>query len=97
MSRDALTSFGINTIKLVLTACLPFIMVACSSETSHTPTSAPRELKACTGFGCTQSPGKLPSRIETHKATKDEKIRARRGESPDFGSGEGSVSGPLRF
>lgn len=51
----------------------------------------------CQGFGCTPPPGKHSSSSATHKPTRDEKIRARQGLPPDFGSDESRVSFPIRF
>lgn len=48
----------------------------------------------CQGFGCGNRPGEQADQAATHKPTKDEKIRARRGENPDFGSDDIRISGP---
>ncbi|WP_337029781.1 hypothetical protein [Pantoea agglomerans] len=96
MFRNAISLLK-NSIKILITAAISFTLLACSSDTSYNPDSPPDELSVCTGFGCSKSPGKRPSSIDTHKATKNEKIRARRGESPDFGSEEWSVGGPIKF
>lgn len=79
--------------KLALLA-LPLWLASCAdgSAPSGSGTSS-QPISVCQGFGCKTTPGKTPSRAETHKPTKDEKIRARRGENPNFGSDEWSVGG----
>lgn len=96
MFRNAISLLN-NSIKILITTGISFTLLACSSDTSYNPDSPPDKLSVCTGFGCSNLPGKPPGRIDTHKATKNEKIRARRGESPDFGSEEWSVGVPIKF
>lgn len=97
MIRNPVSSSSFQSIKVLLAICLSLVLAACSNHYSADPESSTSQPIICSGFGCSTSPGKLPSRMETHKATKEEKIRARRGESPDFGSGEWSVGGPIKF
>ncbi|MDN4627808.1 hypothetical protein [Erwinia sp. PsM31] len=77
-------------MKYIVLVSLSLTLAACSNPPPQDKTPP---LKICKGFGCDSLPGKTPSRADTHKPTKDEKIRARRGESPDFGSEELNVGG----
>ncbi|MCP1440753.1 hypothetical protein J3D56_004189 [Erwinia persicina] len=77
-------------MKYIALVSLSLTLAACSNPQPQDKTPS---LKICKGFGCDSLPGKPPSRADTHKPTKDEKIRARRGESPDFGSEELNVGG----
>ncbi|MGU9760796.1 hypothetical protein ACV1BL_25240 (plasmid) [Serratia marcescens] len=78
-------------VKITNIVPILFILNACTSN-GLSINSHPQPI--CQGFGCIDKPGKLPSSIENHKATKDEKIRVRRGENPNFGSDEISIRGP---
>lgn len=83
---------GLRMITVFIT---PILLAACVDSDYRPVTStvsAENSTNICQGFGCANTPGKLPSRPETHKPTKDEKIRARQGENPNFGSEEWRVS-----
>ncbi|MEW5289121.1 hypothetical protein ABW286_07990 [Erwinia papayae] len=77
-------------MKAIMLLILSTLLSACSSD-PHQPHPSSGEI--CQGFGCSTAPGKLPSRADTHKPTKEEKIRVRQGGTPDFGSDEMSIGG----
>lgn len=90
-------SFDNCASKFILSVCLSLTLAACNSYAPLPTEPSSSEPVVCSGFGCSKTPGKLPSRMETHKATKDEKIRARRGEAPNFGSEEWRIGSPVTF
>lgn len=51
----------------------------------------------CQGFDCKKGPGTFPDNRAAHRPTKDEKIRARQGLPPDFGSENITIGAPIRF
>lgn len=73
-------------LRLLLLAGCTSLLVSCVGPVSSSPST-----QICQGFGCATGPGSFPSRAETHRPTKDEKIRARQGKDPRFGSEEISV------
>lgn len=90
-------AFNVLFIRFSITLCTSLLLTSCNNHYSSDPSPAPTQPAICSGLGCIKAPGKPTSRLETHKATKDEKIRARRGESPDFGSEELNIGIPLTF
>lgn len=96
IQHPALLSYN-YAVKFILSVCVSLTLAACNSYAPLPTESSSSEPVVCSGFGCSKTPGKLPSRMETHKATKDEKIRARRGEAPNFGSEEWRIGSPVTF
>lgn len=82
-------------MKLWIPAVLTLSLAGCAD--SYPTTEQEIKPSVCQGFGCETRPGKLPTDISTHKATKDEKIRARQGDSPDFGSENIHISMPRHY
>jgi len=80
---------------LLLAACCAGLLTGCAGPVSSSSPSA----QICQGFGCVTTPGRFPSRAETHRPTKEEKIRARQGEDPRTGAEELRVQGnfPVHF
>ncbi|AVJ17230.1 hypothetical protein CLM71_08845 [Serratia sp. MYb239] len=75
--------------RIIVILLMTALLNACSSD--GISLSSP---SVCQGFGCEKKPGEQPDQAATHKPTKDEKIRARRGENPNFGSDNITLSGP---
>lgn len=82
-------------MKLWTLAVLTLLLAGCAD--SYPTTEQEKSLSVCQGFGCETQPGKLPTSAATHKPTRDEKIRARQGQNPDFGSENIRVSAPIHF
>jgi len=78
---------------LALLASSLFI-ASCSTDYGSPKVGSPQ---ICQGFGCPSALGSKPNSAETHKPTKDEKIRVRSGEKPNFGSENISVGFPVRW
>ncbi|MGV3344203.1 hypothetical protein ACGVWS_00135 [Enterobacteriaceae bacterium LUAb1] len=81
--------------KLTFIVLIAILLSGCadSVKRDYPDTSA----TVCQGLGCNNIPGHPPARAETHKPTKDEKIRARQGSSPDFGRDEIRISFPVTW
>ncbi|CAH0229605.1 hypothetical protein GCM10027361_23720 [Erwinia aphidicola] len=82
-------------MKLIPLALLALCLNGCAD--SAAPLDSRQGPVICQGFGCNTPPGKHSSSSATHKPTRDEKIRARQGLPPDFGSDESRVSFPIKF
>lgn len=86
--------FFMSLQTLLLALCVS-LLIGCADPVSSSSPSA----QVCQGFGCATKSNDFPSRAATHHPTKDEKIRVRRGEDPQFGSEEIRVHGsfPMHF
>ncbi|MDC6119607.1 hypothetical protein PJX95_16255 [Serratia rubidaea] len=76
-------------VRVVTALVITTLLNACATD--GISLSSP---SVCQGFGCGNRPGEQADQAATHKPTKDEKIRAHRGENPDFGSDDIRISGP---
>jgi len=82
-------------MKIWTIAVLTLSLAGCAD--ADPTTEREKSISVCQGFGCETRPGKLPTYAATHKPTRDEKIRARQGDSPDFGSENIHISMPRRY
>lgn len=76
-------------------AVLILLVTGCAD--SYSTAEQEKKTAVCQGFSCETRPGRLPINAATHKPTRDEKIRARQGANPDFGSENMRVGVPLHF
>lgn len=77
-------------------ALITVMLSACADNGPFTAPSSGHPQGICQGLGCNTPRNSKPSAsgTPTRKATRDEKIRARRGEDPQFGQQDITIRGP---
>lgn len=80
--------------KVILIGLIAVLMQGCESGPDGRGISSSEPI-VCQGSDCDYRTHRgLPDIMPGHKATRDEKIRARQGENPDFGSDNLRIEGP---